>query len=630
MESLPYDLLAVILRHLDPANDLRQLLSVSKSFRRNLAFITSDVGFALSHLAVASTTFDLSSFFLSLPAAAAVSVQQQSRIPRGLRWDRVPPNYHAAWIVKLGGMSLRAACVITGWSATRELITSSTACFPSPSACKSLASAFERAVTEFAGAMDAHADGDFGLAWCVLLGDSATASNVVGVYLAMGAETSAEALGVALVNAARAGHDGAAEKLVRSGRVPLAKGSTTMGKVAKAAMDGGHEKFMRMLLKVAKEVKEDGGGDVDVSPVQSAILKSAKKAASKALSTLDARTNKTLSMVVTTKSTMVRDDEPSSEANPMKDVKRRATTMAVNEIAHFGKQPLASGAMTTESPSSAAMPYLPADEKLKAKHFEFLSDFGGRPPDTVHHVLHRPSGLIMARKSVWVSADNEHEARSTAKALRKEVKVLQDLGESKNVGKFYGSYLDADRNACLCYEFMDLGSLREISRGTGAVPERFLLRIAVQALSGVAYLIDKGMNVAHIGKYGMQTYAFVELIRYFADIRPSSFHANSRGQIKLVEFIVLDNFQRNLCRNNVNDDSPYYLPPERITASSISISSASWPMGMIFAELATGRFPYPSDLSLFEVMSRIADEEPLEMPRGAGFSDGFVDLVGCW
>jgi mitogen-activated protein kinase kinase len=128
---------------------------------------------------------------------------------------------------------------------------------------------------------------------------------------------------------------------------------------------------------------------------------------------------------------------------------------------------------------------------------------------TVHRVLHRPTGKIMAKKII-------HEVQMSKEVMR-ELQILNQC-DSGDIVTFYG-YYDDGQQICIFMEFMDVGSLERVCSVSGKIAEPYLGKIALSVLRGLSYLYQE-LRIIH------------------RDIKPSNILLNSLGQVKICDFGV--------------------------------------------------------------------------------------------
>lgn len=160
--------------------------------------------------------------------------------------------------------------------------------------------------------------------------------------------------------------------------------------------------------------------------------------------------------------------------------------------------------------------------------------------------------------------NNNSDERSEASAV--------STSSCRNVLSLYNAFLDPKSGMInLVVEYMDGGSLEDLVRAGGCRDERVLADIAIQTLSGLAFL-HRNKNVHR-------------------DIKPANILCSSSGVIKVADFGI----SRALDKTNTFAHSfvgtVSYMSPERITAESYSFPADIWSLGLTLLAVAKGRFP---------------------------------------
>ncbi|CAG7729942.1 unnamed protein product [Allacma fusca] len=240
--------------------------------------------------------------------------------------------------------------------------------------------------------------------------------------------------------------------------------------------------------------------------------------------------------------------------------------------------------------------------------FEKLGDLGAGNGGVVAKVLHRPTGLIMARKMIHLEVKP-----AVKKQIVRELKVLHECNSPFIVG-FYGAFY-SDGEISICMEYMDAGSLDLVLKRCEKIPENILGKITSAVLKGLAYLRDKH-NIIH------------------RDVKPSNILVNSRGEIKICDFGVSGQLIDSMANSFVGTRS--YMSPERLQGTHYSVASDIWSLGLSLVEMALGVYPIPppnhsngtkpSGMAIFELLNYIVNEPPPELPPGQ-FSADFENFV---
>lgn len=91
---------------------------------------------------------------------------------------------------------------------------------------------------------------------------------------------------------------------------------------------------------------------------------------------------------------------------------------------------------------------------------------------------------------------------ATSEVTRKQiVRELQIMGDCNSpwIITFYGAYLQ-DPHIAMCMEFMDKGSLDNVYKKVGPIPEAILAKIALAVVSGLDYLYEVH-KIMHRGSF---------------------------------------------------------------------------------------------------------------------------------
>lgn len=276
--------------------------------------------------------------------------------------------------------------------------------------------------------------------------------------------------------------------------------------------------------------------------------------------------------------------------------------------------------------------FLYQKQKVKGKDlcsddFDNLGELGAGNGGVVAKVLHKPSGLIMARKMIHLEVKP-----AIRNQIIRELKVLDECNSPHIVG-FYGSfYSDGEINVCM--EYMDGGSLDLVLKKVGKIPENVLGKVTIAVLKGLSYLREKH-NIMH------------------RDVKPSNILVNSNGEIKLCDFGVSGQLIDSMANSFVGTRS--YMAPERLQGNHYTVQSDIWSLGLSLVEMAVGRYPIPPPdhrelaaifgsqykydhsiaddpapprtMSIFELLDYIVNEAPPSIPSGRMFSSQFKQFV---
>ena len=114
-----------------------------------------------------------------------------------------------------------------------------------------------------------------------------------------------------------------------------------------------------------------------------------------------------------------------------------------------------------------------------AQDLEIRKFIGKGSAATVQEALHKPTGLLLALKSI-----NAYD-KEKRKQLMNDIKSLEN-SECPFLVKFYGAYFD-EGQVKVALELMDGGSLRDLVKRlpNPIIPESILSKITQQILNGI-------------------------------------------------------------------------------------------------------------------------------------------------
>jgi len=214
------------------------------------------------------------------------------------------------------------------------------------------------------------------------------------------------------------------------------------------------------------------------------------------------------------------------------------------------------------------------------------------------------TGRIMAMKEIRLELDEQK-----FKNILKELIILHRCS-SPYIIDFYGAFFQ-EGSVYMCIEYMDGGSLDKLY--TGGIPEGVLKKIAYATVSGLLELKEKHQIIHR-------------------DVKPTNILANTSGQVKICDFGVSGNLVASKAMTNIGCQS--YMAPERISGGALvgpetndgsyDVTSDIWSLGLTIIECATGKYPYPPEVSssILGQLNAIVEGDPPELP-----SDGFSNTA---
>ena len=180
-------------------------------------------------------------------------------------------------------------------------------------------------------------------------------------------------------------------------------------------------------------------------------------------------------------------------------------------------------------------------------------------------------------------SDRNTSVRDGLSALAREVRLARAIGHP-NVCRVYDMG-EAEGLHFLSMEYVDGETLAALHARIGRLPTEKAVDVARQLCAGVAAAHDRG--VLH------------------RDLKPSNIMLDGRGRVRIVDFgvaIGLDDGRRDIA------GTPAYMAPEQVTGGPVSQRTDIYALGLVLAELFTGRALF--DARTFEERTRSAPNVP--------------------
>ena len=189
----------------------------------------------------------------------------------------------------------------------------------------------------------------------------------------------------------------------------------------------------------------------------------------------------------------------------------------------------------------------------------------------------------------------------------------------------YHAAFFSEGSISIVLDYMDGGSLSDVTRAIGCIPETQLAGFAAQIVSGLRYL-HANLRIVH------------------RDVKPSNLLVNKAGRVKISDFGVSGQLANSVTKCNSWVGTVTYMSPERISGGKYGFDSDVWSLGLSLLECAVGRFPYPpskpgewvigardkggGSLGFWDLLDHIVEEDPPSLGAGDEFSKEFADFVG--
>ncbi|GAA5828818.1 hypothetical protein JCM11251_005885 [Rhodosporidiobolus azoricus] len=244
---------------------------------------------------------------------------------------------------------------------------------------------------------------------------------------------------------------------------------------------------------------------------------------------------------------------------------------------------------------------------------EDLARLGEGASGEVRKVRHKPTGMVMAKKTITTSPNPKLH-----KQHLRELLFMRDCTHP-NIVQYYGAYLEANNTQIgICMEYCEAGSLdslyKKVKEKGWRTGEKVLGKIAESILEGLVYLHDQ--KIIH------------------RDIKPSNVLVTRDGLIKLCDFGVSGELVNSFAGTFVG--TTYYLSPERIRGGQYSINSDVWSMAVTVLEIALNRFPFPGPGEAplngpIELLTYLLRMDKVDMPdepeRGIKYTNAFRNFI---
>lgn len=246
-----------------------------------------------------------------------------------------------------------------------------------------------------------------------------------------------------------------------------------------------------------------------------------------------------------------------------------------------------------------------AAPELALSQFALRGELAMGPSGKVLLATHTPSNTTVVIKEVPILLQQGQQAE-----------VLQQLSTlynsaHPNICGFHGvTYSDQGGSGGCIYlglEYCEVGSLLDVYKRAGAIPEDVLGVIAGHVLQGLTYL--------HRVRYQVHR-----------DIKPSNILINLRGQAKITDFGMSANLVSTLDKKQTWLGNVTYMSPERISGLGYACKSDVWGFGIMLAECALGRYPYESQESFYDLLNVIVASPAPTLPAEQ-FSPQFHDFL---
>lgn len=200
------------------------------------------------------------------------------------------------------------------------------------------------------------------------------------------------------------------------------------------------------------------------------------------------------------------------------------------------------------------------------------------------------------------------------KTITSELKALYEI-KCPSIIQMYEAFF---KDGCidLIIEFMDCGSLEDISKITGPIPEPVLSQMSEQV--SLKFLMKKML----IGLDYLEQHKIVH-----RDLKPANILVNSKGEVKIADFGMAG--QKATQDQWTTFQGTYtYMSLERIKGQPHSYDSDIWSFGLTIATCALGKFPYElKEGTIWEMMKYLETGKFIDHFSQDKFSSDFIQFI---
>jgi serine/threonine protein kinase len=223
----------------------------------------------------------------------------------------------------------------------------------------------------------------------------------------------------------------------------------------------------------------------------------------------------------------------------------------------------------------------------------------------VQRAVHVASGTVLALKAVAVG-----DAAARAQ-LARELGALSALSGYDALCALRGAFFvggDGGGTAFLALEYMDGGSLSDLVRRCGPLPERALAGLAFQVLTALAAL-----RAAHC---------------LHRDLKPANILLASTGRAVVADFGLARGLDTSLAAAHTVMGTARYMAPERLGRDvAYAFPADVWSAGLCLWFAAVGAEPWPDAAGFVELAEAVTEAPEVPLPPGGAWSPALRALL---
>jgi len=205
----------------------------------------------------------------------------------------------------------------------------------------------------------------------------------------------------------------------------------------------------------------------------------------------------------------------------------------------------------------------------------------------VYRAWDREAGRPCAVKVLGDLLSRDEEFR---RRFRREAEAVTGLTHSRIVA-VYG-WGEADPHHYIAMEYVPGGTLHDLLRRRGRLPEAEALRIASEVADALAYAHDR--DVIH------------------RDIKPQNVLLTERGHVKVADFGIARTLDAatNLTRTGTVMGSAHYISPEQARGDPAGPASDQYSLGVVLYELLSGQVPFSGEAPVSIALKHLHEPPP--------------------
>jgi serine/threonine protein kinase len=199
---------------------------------------------------------------------------------------------------------------------------------------------------------------------------------------------------------------------------------------------------------------------------------------------------------------------------------------------------------------------------------------------SVYCVMKKGTDIPFAVKSITITTKQHRDEVSA------ELSVLTSPSSSSHIVRTFGAFWEPGDNVIsIIMEWMSY-SLHDIHSFCKGLDETYVRDIAIQLVTGVDYL-HRERKVIH------------------RDIKPKNVLVSADGYVKLSDFGIAKVISTLNAGMMTYVGTEIYMAPERLDAGAYGYGSDIWSVGLTLVACATGKNPWPTDLTVFALVMKM-------------------------